>query len=345
MQPTLEDLVERIVSATSWDERIQEIRRVPEVLGQARHQAAYAAIAAALYRNHLSAQFAYIQWRPEYQLGELRRVYLLAHGQTAGFSNVEPDDLQRVLALSPEALRIFRLIVGYTTGEFAVAASEAASRLGLPPVRKTRVDAMESGTRAPEAAVRACADAIHLLMTGSLWDLSVGDFRSKLDKPDTELGWESVRRFAREGVPYDVLLHQRHYGGPFRTLLDATSSARGDILELPLEELLVRAGVPHVRTSARNQAIIADRFGITIRPAPDFVIFEGTRTLRAMIECKQANDGGTARDKASRFRALAGEAPRLGGIALFAVLDGLGWQRDQMPLGQSFATPMAESSP
>ena len=55
--------------------------------------------------------------------------------------------------------------------------------------------------------------------------------------------------------------------------------------------------------------------------------------LRALLECKGANDGGTARDKAARFRALRTEAMRLGGVPLFAVLAGLGWTRTTDALG------------
>lgn len=52
-----------------------------------------------------------------------------------------------------------------------------------------------------------------------------------------------------------------------------------------------------------------------------------------MLECKGANDGGTARDKAARFRALRVEATRLGGVPLFAILAGLGWTRTSDALG------------
>jgi hypothetical protein len=75
------------------------------------------------------------------------------------------------------------------------------------------------------------------------------------------------------------------------------------------------------------------RFNITIRPAPDFVIHDQHDTLRAMLECKGANDGGTARDKADRFDTLRGEGVRLGGIPVFAVLGGLGWTRTSDALG------------
>jgi hypothetical protein len=70
-----------------------------------------------------------------------------------------------------------------------------------------------------------------------------------------------------------------------------------------------------------------------VRPAPDFVVFDENDTLRAMLECKQTNDGGTARDKAGRFGTLRQEGIRLGGIPLFAVLDGLGWRRTNDALG------------
>ena len=130
------------------------------------------------------------------------------------------------------------------------------------------------------------------------------------------------------------MLHQRAYGGAFRQLLDATSSQRGDLLEDPVEELYVQHGIPYVRTGAHNQASVQERFGLTVRPAPDFVVFDNRNaSLRAILECKVANDGGTARDKAARFRSLRVEANRLGGVPVFAILGGLGWRRTADALG------------
>ena len=63
------------------------------------------------------------------------------------------------------------------------------------------------------------------------------------------------------------------------------------------------------------------------------MIFNGSDTLLALLECKVANDGGTARDKAARYASLRGEANRLGGIPLFAMLAGLGWRRTADALG------------
>lgn len=158
--------------------------------------------------------------------------------------------------------------------------------------------------------------------------------RLKVEKPDTIKAWDSVRRYAAHGVPLAVLLHQRAYGGAFRQLLDATSTARGDLLEDPVEELFVAHRIPYVRTGAHNQAEIEARFGLTVRPAPDFVVFDNRNdALKTILECKVANDGGTARDKAARFRSLRAEANRLGGVPLFAVLGGLGWRRTADALG------------
>ena len=105
------------------------------------------------------------------------------------------------------------------------------------------------------------------------------------------------------------------------------------MLEDAVESLVREAGIPFLRTSPSNQGEVQKRFGLTVRPVPDFVFFDLPGTLRALLECKAANDGGTARDKADRFDTLRTEATRLGGLPLFAVIGGLGWQRTRDALG------------
>jgi len=130
-----------------------------------------------------------------------------------------------------------------------------------------------------------------------------------------------------------MFLHQRHYGGAFRQLLDATSELRGGMIEDAVEALFSDHGIRYIRTGSHNQAEIAARFEVTVQPAPDFVVFDGADNLRVLLECKGANDGGTARDKALRFERLQDESVRLGGIPLVAVLGGLGWTRVNDTLG------------
>ena len=91
--------------------------------------------------------------------------------------------------------------------------------------------------------------------------------------------------------------------------------------------------MPFIRTGSNNQAEIASRFEVRVTPAPDFVVFDSSGSLKAMIECKGTNNGGTARDKALRFRTLREESIRLGGIPLLAVLGGMGWTRLNDALG------------
>ncbi len=329
----IEETLSQITSAGSWDERVQAIRRIPELHGKQEHQAVYAAVAQALYRRELSPQIAFVAWRNEYEFDHFAAAYQKASALTSGFTRVATEDLEEAFRQAPECLLAFRTIVGYTPGELAVAAASVAADLEVRALSGQRIKTIEGGSRCsvPEASV--CALTIHRLVSGELWGDAPAGFRSKLDKYDTASGWVSVREAARSGVPYEVYLHQRRVGGSFLQLLNATSSRRGDLLEAPVETLLLSSGVPYIRTGTSNQGEIVRRFNLTVRPAPDFVIFEEPNTLKAMIECKQTNDGGTARDKAARYGRLRGEAMRLGGVALFAVLDGLGWQRLNDALG------------
>jgi hypothetical protein len=329
----LEETVRRISRAATWDERVQAIRLIPELHGQREAQAVYAALAEALYRPHLSPQFAYVHRSAGYRFDSFASAYRRAVELTSGFHEVSPARLAAAIEEAPETLLVFRTIVGYTPAEFAAAIAEVAGDLGVRSVSAHRVRALETGSRSTSQVAALCAETIHRLVTGALWAQAPQGLRTKLDKFDTERGWESVAGLAASGVPYEAFLHQRHVGGAFRQLLDATSELRGELLEVPVETLLAGAGVSYLRTGAANQGEIAERFNLTVRPAPDFVVFEPPASLRALIECKQANDGGTARDKAARYRSLRQEASRLGGVALFAVLDGLGWQRVNDALG------------
>jgi|SRR5665213_639065 len=320
-----------IASADSWNRRVSLIRQIPETFGQARHQEVYSAIAEAVYVSELAPDFAYIHWREEYELPAIERAYTKAEKLTRSFEDVDATSLQRAIMAEPETLRIFRLLLGFTTQEFAACTADLALELGGRPLSNGRVKSLEAGRRGRGQALAETASVISLVidraMSGALFPQPSGDLRYKIAKPDTADGWKTVRKYATENVPLPVFLHQRHYGGAYRQLLDATSGRRGGVLEDAVGELFTVKRLGFVVTGQRTKKIIADRFGITVTPAPDFVIYDRANAPRAFLECKQANDGGTARDKAARFATLRREGMRLGGVPVFAVLAGLGWRR------------------
>ena len=43
-----------------------------------------------------------------------------------------------------------------------------------------------------------------------------------------------------------------------------------------MEALFVEHGISYIRTGAHNQAEIAERFEVTVTPAPDFVVYDET---------------------------------------------------------------------
>jgi hypothetical protein len=269
-----------------------------------------------------------IHWRDEYELSAIEQAYHKAFNLTRGFENTLPEAIENAITTEPETLRIFRLFLGFTTQEFA-----ASTSIGASPLSNGLIKSMETGRRARGLSARIAAMVIDQTMRGELFPPGPGEVRSKINKPDTASGWATIRRYATQNVPFPVFLHQRHYGGAFRQLLDSTSGRRGNLLEDAVKELFNLKSIKFIRTGANTRTQITDRFGLTVLPAPDFVIHDKSETLRAILECKQANDGGTARDKAARFASLRAEAIRLGGIPVFAVLAGLGWRRTGDTLG------------
>lgn len=332
--PTVEQTIERIVTSSTWDERVARVRQIPARHGTNEHAGIYAEVARRLYVPHLAPDYAYVHVADFYELPHFHDAYAQAVVATAGFTNVTVADLTAAIQAEPRVLLPLRVITGLTRNEFAASTSIVAKPLGLTPIGAGKVDSMErSGTATSNAQAYVVAETVDQIMHGTLFGDPPGELKPKQHKPDTVQGWATVQRYAAEGVPYDVFLHQRHYGGAFRQLLDATSELRGDLIEDAVEALFDEHGVLYIRTGSHNQAEIASRFEVTVVPTPDFVIYDEAENLRALLECKGANDGGTARDKALRFERLHDESVRLGGIPLIAVLGGLGWTRVNDTLG------------
>jgi hypothetical protein len=334
---TVEDTVSKIIEAPTWNQRIAEIRLIPEKHGIGEHQRIYALVAQRLYVSELSPDFAFIPESDFYKQDHFEFVYEYTVQATDYFNRTSTEELAEIISSNPCSLLVFRTIAGLTRDELSKSTmifkdSEGTER--TEPISSSKLDSMErKGARANKNQNHLLAATLNSVMNGELFGSAPPNFRSKQQKPDTEKGWETVRKFALQGVPYSVLLHQRHYGGSFRQVLDATSSKRGVRLEDAVETLFKNNGIPYVRTGSSNQGEIAKKFGITVTPSPDFVIHDQDDRLKAVLECKLTNDGGTARDKASRFNSLREESVRLGGVPVIAVLGGLGWERINDALG------------
>ena len=332
---TIKQTVAAIINAGSWDQRVAQMRLVAQKHGTAEHPRIYAEVAREAYVPHLAPDFAYVHSMDFYELDTFRVGYRAATKATSGFTDVSQSTVVRALIDEPRSLLTFRTILGLLKNEMASATKlVVAATEGLKPVSAGVIDGMErNGTTPSDANAKVLALTVLGAMDGTLFGDPPGDLRTKQEKFDTRDGWATVNDLASNGVPYDAFLHQRHYGGAFRQLLDATSTQRGDLLEDAVEELFKAHGIPHIRTGSHNQAEIAERFEIHVAPAPDFVVYDQSNTLRAMLECKLGNDGGTARDKALRFERLRAESIRLGGVPLLGVLAGLGWARVNDTLG------------
>jgi hypothetical protein len=332
--PTIDDTVNSIINASGWDKRIARIRTIPLNHGTNVHSDIYAALARELYVPQLAPDYAYIHKSDFYELEYFIHAYNLAKTVTQSFSKHSIDDIAKAITEHPITMLVFRTITGLTKQEFAYSTELLSESLGIDAISSGKIDSMEQRNSAisPKQAT-LIANTVSSIMNGSLFGDPPGDVETKQHKPDTIDGWDSVTSVAENGVPYHVFLHQRHYGGAFRQVLDATSTKRGDIIEDAVEALFVENGVPFIRTGSHNQAEIMERFEVRVSPSPDFVVFDSADNLKAMLECKTINDGGTARDKALRFERLREESIRLGGIPLLAVLGGLGWKRVNDALG------------
>src|SRR5258706_3005718 len=202
--PDIESTVETITHAPSWDDRVALVRQVPEQFGPQQHQSIYAQLAERIYVPSLAPNFAYIHWRDDYKLAPVETAYTRARKLTDGFQRVTVPDLQVAIESEPVTLRVFRLLLGLTTQEFAASTALVSDELGIKPVTNGQVKGMEGGSAPRGDAARCCAEVIDRAMRGLLFPAPAGEVKSKLDKPDTLAGWETVRTFDRDGGPLPV---------------------------------------------------------------------------------------------------------------------------------------------
>lgn len=108
----LEDTVRKIVDATSWDQRVAQIRLVAQAHGTAEHQQIFADVAREAYVPHLAPDFAYVHSMDYYELPTFQVAYRAARDATDGFTDISEETLSKAIRDEPRSLLALRTITG-----------------------------------------------------------------------------------------------------------------------------------------------------------------------------------------------------------------------------------------
>jgi len=281
--------------------------------------------------TYLRAYFEVVPWREELITNEetFEVLYRFILERTDSFKSVTPTTLASILHDKPCGLLILRLILGYSLDELELILQ---GRYGVvfskDQLREIELLCEETGlnllTRWREEVVPQLSEFLYSTAHGETFaelegiDLTLFKPRLQVLHIDPSKGWFSVSEMATHGVTFAALLYQRYIGGTVRQALDIGSSLKADLLEGPVDSLFVKNRIPFYRSRPR------ERFP-DWEQAPDFLIPDKTNP-EVIIEAKVAEDGGTARDKASRIERLSNFS-RSKGVECIAIIDGKGFRR------------------
>lgn len=252
------------------------------------------------------------------------KIFRLTSELVGDFSVISAPRISETISRYPRSLMVFRLVTGYTWNEFSDILLTKLDT-GIQPQKLQQIERAETIEDVPgrpsEDAIRKLGEALFGIVEKTLMvlpdDLDPDRFRSRQDKIDTEEGWASVHRCVTEGISLADLLYERYTGRPFAYVRDALSEQKGDILEDALENLLKEHRIPYDR--------ITDNEIPGFEQAPDYALPDRQKPV-VVIESKLAEDGGTARDKASRIERLRHTCEKRA-IMLMAIVDGKGFRR------------------
>ena len=274
------------------------------------------------YTAYLSPMFHLIPWDEQRIVARERflAVYDAVVERTAQFTDITPEKLAEIMREIPAALIVFRTIAGYRAQELAYVVD---TKFGVPlsedAIRKYELLDKPLPEKEWER-ISFVAKALVAAVQGTLLPRPTAGsgFIDRSQKFDTEHGWSDVARFARSGAPYGVVLYERYLGRPFAYVVDALSGMKAALLEGPIAALLDQHGIPYYRSRPIDKIPGFEQ-------APDFLIPDKDNP-EIVIEAKLAEDGGTARDKASRIERLS-KTTEPKGLLLIAVVDGKGFYR------------------
>lgn len=277
------------------------------------------------YQSKLTPQYHVVPWSDLImESDDFADIYQRTAEVVGDFAVLDVAGVKRALTEYPRSLMVFRLILGYTWDDLA---DVIVSKLGVA-VSKEKIRQIEHAEsvsdipgRVVDGVMDALAEAIDGIVCGRLMalppDLDPNRFRTRRQKIDTENGWISVAGCVEGRITFGELLYERYTGRPFAYVRDALSEQKGDILEDALEAMFRREGISYVRVTSN----IAPGF----EQAPDYLL-PNMESPTIAIEAKLAEDGGTARDKASRIERLKNTCERRN-ILLMALVDGRGFRR------------------
>lgn len=281
--------------------------------------------------TYLQAYFEVVPWDQGvmFEAETFSRIYRFVEEKTGGFRMVDTQIITSVLQEKPCSILIFRLILGYSLDEIELILQKVAGvSFGKDKLREIE-QRCENATASlirqwSERAIPVLATFFFKVAHGhtfaKLEDIPEANFmrRAKVLRLDPARGWEGVSEMASGGVAFVDLLYQRYVGGTVRQALDMGSALKADILEEPIRLLLTGKRIPFYQTRPRERIQGWEQ-------APDFLI-PSRETPEVVIEAKVAEDGGTARDKASRIERLARMAKAKDAVCI-AVIDGKGFRR------------------
>ena len=281
--------------------------------------------AARSYERALSPLYHVVPWSDRIIDDEhFARVFERTARLAGDFRDLSAAELTRILSAYPASLMVFRLVTGYTWAELSdIILAKLSYRVSVQKLQQIeRAERREDVPgKLPDAVLENLGKAIAGVVEGTLMplpdELAAAGFRTRQHKVDTTEGWSTVQACAAGGVSYRDLLYERYTGRPFSYVRDAMSERKGDILEDALEALLREHGVPFDR--------ITDNQCPGFEQAPDFAL-PNRQEPEVVVESKLAEDGGTARDKASRIERLRHTCDERG-ILLVALVDGKGFRR------------------
>lgn len=229
--------------------------------------------------------------------------YQVLRKVTAGFADVSVEPILSAVEASAMSLVVLRTILGFTPPEWAHIASQRTGiqvseqfarnidgRIRSKPDRRLSI----RPSSAPR--IRALVQAACELISEGAPEIGSATVH-RLDKADTKAGLDSLRQVSSLNVPYAIVLYERLLGRPFATHRDAVSERVGDIMEIPVEDLLSGAGIPYRKTKRAERLPGFDQ-------APDFCVPDEFNP-QIVIEAKITEDSGTARDKITRVQRLA----------------------------------------